>query len=103
FNSLGAGVGGALAEAVRCNSSLIRLNLRSNGLGHAGGMALAKGIASNRGCLKELIVADNKLGPAAATAVAAGMRGGTVKCLQGFGSLRAGSRGGGGVAGGGAG
>lgn len=58
---------------------------RANGLGPEGGASLAAGLARNCGTLKELVVADNRLGPRVATLVAASMRGGTLKCLRGFG------------------
>lgn len=58
---------------------------RANGLGPEGGTSLATGLARNCGKLKELVVADNRLGPRVSTLVAATMRGGTSKCLRGFG------------------
>ncbi|CAN0524793.1 unnamed protein product, partial [Ectocarpus sp. 12 AP-2014] len=84
-NSLGAGCGDSLAVALRRNKTLTRLSLRANGLGPEGGTALAAGLASNCGVLKEVVVADNRLGPRVATLVAATMRGGTSECLRGFG------------------
>ncbi|CAM9218551.1 unnamed protein product [Ectocarpus sp. 13 AM-2016] len=84
-NSLGAGCGDLLAVALRRNKTLTRLSLRANGLGPEGGTALAAGLASNYGVLKEVVVADNRLGPRVATLVAATMRGGTSECLRGFG------------------
>lgn len=58
---------------------------RANGLGPDGGASLAAGLARNCGTLKELVVADNRMGPRVATLVAATMHGGTVQCLRGFG------------------
>lgn len=58
---------------------------RANGLGPEGGASLAAGLARNCGMLKELVVADNRLGPGVATLVAATMHGGTSQCLRGFG------------------
>ncbi len=58
---------------------------RANGLGQEGGTFLAAGLARNCGILKELVVADNRMGPRVATLVAASMRGGTSQCLRGFG------------------
>lgn len=58
---------------------------RANSLGPVGGAFLAKGLARNCGSLKELIVADNRLGPRVATLLAATMRAGTAPCLRGFG------------------
>lgn len=58
----------------------------ANNLGPDGGTKLAAGLAGNCGVLTELVVTDNRLGAAAATAVAATMRGGTLQCLEGFGS-----------------
>lgn len=58
---------------------------RANGLGPEGGATLAAGLARNCGTLKELVVADNRLGPRVATLVAATMHGGTTQCLRGFG------------------
>ena len=58
---------------------------RANGLGPEGGSSLAAGLARNCGTLKELVVADNRLGPRVATLVAATMHGGTMQCLRGFG------------------
>ncbi|CBN79012.1 Hypothetical leucine rich repeat and MORN motif protein [Ectocarpus siliculosus] len=84
-NSLGAGCGDPLAVALRRNKTLTRLSVRANGLGPEGGTALAAGLASNCGILKQVVVADNRLGPRVATLVAATMRGGTSECLRGFG------------------
>lgn len=58
---------------------------RANGLGPEGGASLAAGLARNCGTLKELVVADNRMGPRVATLVAATMHGGTSQCLRGFG------------------
>lgn len=58
---------------------------RANGLGPEGGASLAAGLARNCGTLKELVVADNRMGPRVATLVAATMHGGTTQCLRGFG------------------
>lgn len=58
---------------------------RANGLGPEGGLSIAKGIVRNCGNLKELVVADNRLGSGVATLVAAAMRGRTPHCLRGFG------------------
>ncbi|CAN0134436.1 unnamed protein product [Scytosiphon promiscuus] len=88
YNSLGAGCGDLLAVSLRRNETLTRLSLRSNGLGPEGGASLAAGLARNCGTLKELVVADNRLGPRIATLVAASMRGGTSQCLRGFGYRR---------------
>eukprot|EP00903_Cladosiphon_okamuranus_P011608 g10918.t1 len=84
-NSLGPGSGELLAAALRRNKTLTRLSLRANGLGPEGGASLAAGLARNCGTLKELVVADNRMGPRVATLVAATMHGGTTQCLRGFG------------------
>lgn len=58
---------------------------RANSLGPEGGASLAAGLARNCGTLKELVVADNRMGPGVATLVAATMHGRTPQCLRGFG------------------
>jgi Ran GTPase-activating protein (RanGAP) involved in mRNA processing and transport len=85
YNGLGPTGAAALAEVLPLNRALCELDLRGNGLGPAGGLAIAAGLLHNRpGRLRVVKVADNKLGEAAAAAVAAAMRGTASEGLRSF-------------------
>lgn len=59
-----------MAEAIAENETLLYLNIRGNGIQATGGAALAEALKTNYS-LKELCVADNKIGTEIATAIAA--------------------------------
>ena len=86
YNGIGAAGAEALASVFPLNRTLKELDLRSNGLGPQGGIALARGILHNKGSLKVLKVADNKIGEAAAADLAGCMRGTTGPGLVSFGA-----------------
>jgi Leucine Rich repeat len=88
YNDLGAQGAAALAAAVRRNSTLTSLNLRGNCLKEAGGRVLAKALLANSGALRELNIADNRMGAQTAALVAACMRGGVADVVRGFGGCR---------------
>jgi Leucine Rich repeat len=88
YNDLGAQGAAALAAAVRRNSTLTSLNLRGNCLKEVGGRVLAKALLANSGALKELNIADNRMGAQTAALVAACMRGGVADVVRGFGGCR---------------
>jgi Ran GTPase-activating protein (RanGAP) involved in mRNA processing and transport len=67
FNDIGAPGAEALANCLGENFSLTGLNLRSNGIGPAGGAALSRGVVRNAGRLKRLCLADNHVGDDIAT------------------------------------
>ena len=60
-NKLGAECARALAEALRSNTGLTVVHLRSNGLGTAGAAALAEALRGNAG-LTELYLNGNGIG-----------------------------------------
>ena len=85
YNNIGPTGAAALAEALPLNRALMQLDLRGNGLGPSGGLALANGLLHARQHhLRVVKVADNKLGEAVASAVAAAMRGTASEGLLGF-------------------
>ena len=85
YNNIGPTGAAAIAEALPLNRALMQLDLRGNGLGPSGGLALADGLLHARQRhLRVVKVADNKLGEAVASAVAAAMRGTASEGLLGF-------------------
>ena len=73
-NKLGAECARALAEALRGNTVLTVVHLRSNGLGTAGAAALAEAVRGNT-VFTELRLEVNDLGTAGAAALAEALRG----------------------------
>ncbi len=84
FNEIGASGAGALGSVFKY-IKLVKLNLRCNELGPAGGAIIAKHL---RGCsktLKVLILADNHIGQEAASLIGQNFKGSTADLLTAFG------------------